>query len=85
MPRHTLDPEGCCLESCDHPDHDGPVLVAMDTRLKAMLDDWVSDLGLTTQHLPTSPDEQPARTYVLVVPPDHPLNRPSAIDGWGRR
>lgn len=83
---HTTDGLHCCLETCPHPDHNGPVLVAMDTRMKAMLDDWISDLGLTAEYMPTEPSEgHPYRTYTLVVPPGHALNKSNPLSSLGLR
>lgn len=78
---HILDADGACLEACPHEIHDGPVLVAMDTRLKAMLDDWISDLDLSSEYVPTAPDDERLRTYMVVIPPDHALNRANQLLG----
>lgn len=78
---HQLDTTGCCVETCRHPLHDGPVMIAMDLRLKDMLDDWISDLDLRAEYVPAAPDDERLRTYMVVVPPNHPLNRATAFSG----
>lgn len=70
---HVLDAvDGQCTETCPHPDHDGPVVVAIPADLKPLLDEWLGNLDLTSHFVSSDPEEFGGlRVYAVKVPADH--------------
>jgi hypothetical protein len=77
---HILDADGACLEDCPDTAHDGPLLVAIAPEFKPLLDEWLSHLGATVTHWPTTPDENDGlRTYAVTGA--EALFTPSPLEG----
>jgi hypothetical protein len=69
-PSHQTDPAGCCISTCQHPAHDGPVLVAMPADMLNLATEWLTALGFTVAHVPVEPDALDGHRLYAATQPD---------------